>query len=168
MRFCDYFSTVPRVDARSELLDSLEDFLQRLFGLAESEGLNFLVEVELSFAQVRTLLLLACADQLPINAVAEHLGLSVHVAGRNIDRLVETGLVERREDPRDRRVKRVSLTPRGLEVIDQHEVVRRRALQTLIHRLPEEYATAFADALRPILAGDYLRPDRSAANADLG
>jgi DNA-binding MarR family transcriptional regulator len=151
-------ATIDRVDERGELLRSLEAFFRRVMALTESTGLSFLVDVELSFTQVRTLLLLACLDSMPIHSVADHLGLSVHTAGRTIDHLVETGLVERREDPNDRRVKLVSLTPRGLGVIDEHLAARRRALQTFIERLPEEHATALTEVLRPILAGGYLSP----------
>lgn len=147
------------MDERGELLRSLEAFFHRVMALAESTGLSFLVDVELSFTQVRTLLLLGGLDSVPIHSVADHLHLSVHTAGRAIDQLVEAGLVERREDPNDRRVKLVSLTPRGLGVIDEHLAARRRALQAFIDRLPEEHATALAEALRPILAGGYLSPD---------
>lgn len=36
-----------------------------------------------------------------------------------VDRLVAQGLVERGEDPRDRRVRRVSLSPAGRELVDK-------------------------------------------------
>ena len=127
-------------------------------GLAESEGMSFLVDVELSFTQVRTTMLLACSEPMPIGSVADQLGLSIHAASRNIDRLVEVGLVERRENPQDRRVKLVSLTARGREMIDQHLHARQRALRTFIDRLPDDKVNAFADVLRGVLAGDYLLP----------
>lgn len=146
------------MDARSELFGGLELFFQRLFGLAESEGLSFLVDVELSLTQVRISMLLSCSDALPIGSVADHLGLSVHAVGRSVDQLVDLGVVERRECAQDRRVRMVSLSPRGLEIIDQHLASRRRALQTFIERLAEEQVRAFLGVLDPILAGDYLRP----------
>jgi len=148
------------VDSRGELFDSLESFLRQLIGMVESEGLTFLADIELSFTQVRTTMLLACSGPLPIGAVADHLDLSVHAAGRNIDRLVELGILERRENPDDRRVKLVSLSLPGLEMVDQHLAARRRALRAFIEQLPSEQVDALASALRPILAADYLHSRR--------
>jgi MarR family transcriptional regulator for hemolysin len=47
------------------------------------------------------------------NALADELGVEGPSLVRLLDRLVENGLVERREDPVDRRAKVVSLTPAG-------------------------------------------------------
>jgi MarR family transcriptional regulator for hemolysin len=58
------------------------------------------------------------------NAVADELGVEGPTLVRLLDRLVEDGLVERREDPDDRRAKIVQLTPAG-----QHH--SRRATQAL-------------------------------------
>ncbi len=146
------------MDVRGELFDSLEDFVRQLVGLVELEGLSFLVDVELSFTQVRMAMLLACSEPRPIRSIADQLELSVHAAGRNIDRLVEVGIVERREDPDDRRVRLVSLSAQGLDLVDRHLEARRRALRTFIDRLPDEQVEALADALRPVLAGGSLLP----------
>lgn len=145
------------MDARGELFESLEAFLKQLVALTEAEGLTFLADVELTFTQVRTTMLLACSEPQPISSVADRLGLSVHAAGRNIDRLVEVGIVERRECPEDRRVKLVSLSPHGLELIDQHTDVRRRALRTFVDRLPDDQVDAFVAVLRSVLAGGSLQ-----------
>jgi DNA-binding MarR family transcriptional regulator len=146
------------VNSREDLRGDLELGLQRLCGLAGAEGLSALADADLSWSQVRVTMLLACSEQLPIRSVSERLGISVHSAGRTIDQLVELGIVDRRESQTDRRVKLVSLTPRGAEIIDQQLALRRRALQVFLDRLPDDRVTALAEALRPILVGDYLRP----------
>lgn len=144
---------------RDELFDGLDRFLQHLFNLGESEGLDYLTEQELSLPQVRTLLALGCADEpLPVHRVAEELGQSVPAAGRNVDRLVRLGAVERRESTRDRRVKLVSLTAKGRTLIDQHLEVRRTAVRRLIDRLPDAEVDAFADVIDRLHAGGYLSP----------
>ncbi len=69
---------------------------------------------DISFAHFRTLMVLAGqARALSLAELAEILHLSVAATGRNVDKLVGMGLVDRREDPADRRVKRVSLTDEG-------------------------------------------------------
>lgn len=147
------------MDRRTALTADLEQLLHRLFGLAGSEGLNVLADLDLTFAQARAGMLLACSAPQPIFSVAQQLGISVHSAGRTIERLVELGIVQRLENPADRRVKLVSLTPRGIQLLDQHVADKHRALQVLVGRLPDDLVDALAAAVRPILDGDYLRPE---------
>lgn len=146
------------MNQRDALTADLELLLQRLFGLADSQGLNALAEVHLSWPQVRVMMLLACTEAQPIGSVADQLGVSIHSAGRTIDQLVELGIVDRHESPTDRRVKLVSLTARGLETIDQHRAHKRMALALFVERLPDSDVAALAGAIGPILAGDSLRP----------
>ena len=68
------------------------------------------------------------------------------------------GLVERREDENDRRVKLVTITKAGHDVADQHLEARRTALRAMVSRLSADEADRLHDALQPILAGDGLRP----------
>ncbi len=86
----------------------------RCMSSAEAQGIDRLLELELSISQAKTLFVLAqSTDPLPIHAVAEHIRLSVAATGRNIDSLVKMGLVERREDATDRRVKLVRVDARS-------------------------------------------------------
>lgn len=159
---------VLHMNERCELYTGLDTLFRHLFSLAESDQLSFVADVELSFTQIRTLHLLATADEpLPIHEVARQLGLSLTSAGRNIDHLVRLGSVIRRENPSDRRIKLVSITPQGLRVIDQHFEPRRRALRAFVERLPEENVRAFLDALRPLMAIDYFTADLSTAQPQL-
>ena len=49
--------------------------------------------------------------------VAEHLQVSLATVSGIVDRLVDHGVVQRTEDPQDRRVRRLGITPRGQELI---------------------------------------------------
>ena len=67
--------------------------------------------------------------------------------------LHERGLVERAEDPGDRRVKRVAMTEAGHAVPLALDEARLSALSALIESLAEEEAQALGAALEMILAG---------------
>jgi DNA-binding MarR family transcriptional regulator len=141
-----------------ELYEALAEFFQRIFSLAESGSMDSLIELDVSFTQARTMFLLAHTDgPLPINEIASQLGLSVAATGRNIDQLVRLGIVERHENPDDRRVKLVSLSPTGFEVADQQFEQKRRAVRKFVDRLSATEAENLTQALRPILAGESLR-----------
>ncbi|MFC9360316.1 MarR family winged helix-turn-helix transcriptional regulator [Rhodococcus sp. NPDC057014] len=140
------------------LFELLNDFFTQLLSAGESESMDNLIELDLTFSQVRMLFALAQhGEPLPINEVAERLRLSVAAAGRNVDQLVKLGLVVRREDERDRRVKRVSLSEAGHKVANQHIECKRDQLRRFAWRVPESERTRLIEALRPILAGESLR-----------
>ena len=142
-----------------ELYDVLVDFLTRLTCAGESDGLDALIESDLSFSQARTLFLLTKdAEPMPIHSIAEGLGLSVAAAGRNVDQLVQLDLVERRESASDRRLKLVSLTPIGEKLVAQHIEAKRDSLKAFTHALPAEQRDQLHRALTDILAGGVLRP----------
>ena len=148
-----------------ELYEALGEFFQRIFSLAESGSMDQMIELDVSFTQARTMFLLAHTDRpLPINEIASELGLSVAATGRNIDQLVKLGIVERHEDPDDRRVKLVSLSPTGFEVADQQFEQKRRAVRKFVDRLSATEAENLTQALRPILAGESLRTSTKASH----
>lgn len=146
------------VDEREELFESLDDFGSRMQGLMVSQGMSFVADLELSFTQVRTLTFLMGVDPMPISSVAESLGVSVHAAGRNINRLVRLQLVERRENPEDRRVKLVSVSPQGRQLLRDDAHRQREVFKAFAERVPAEQVRAFNDVLQQILAGDYFAP----------
>src|SRR5699024_8773209 len=63
--------------------------------------------------------LLSFDNNRPSQDIADELGVSLATATGIIDRLVTQNLVSRTEDPRDRRVRRVGLTPIGARMIDE-------------------------------------------------
>lgn len=142
-----------------ELYDALVDFVTRLMNVSESDGLDALIESDLSFSQARTLFLLAkTAEPMPIHAIAGALSLSVAAAGRNVDQLVGLDMVERRESASDRRVKLVSLTPTGERLAAQHIEAKHGSLRAFTRSLPPEQCDQLHRALTDILAGGVLAP----------
>ena len=141
-----------------DLYGALDELFTRLMSAGDSESIDALIELDLSVSQVRVLFVLAQRDAaIPINEVADELRLSVAATGRNIDQLVNMGLVDRREDERDRRVKRVSLSEAGRKVTTNHIECKRGQLREFASRVPEPERIRLFEALKPILAGDYLR-----------
>lgn len=147
------------IDSTSDdLFGALDEFFTRLISISDTESIDALVELDLSFSQVRVLFALTQRDSpIPINEVADELRLSVAATGRNIDQLVNMGLIDRREDERDRRVKRVSLSEAGRKVTSNHIECKRGQLREFASCVPTPDALRLVEALEPILAGEYLR-----------
>ncbi|RIQ33655.1 MarR family winged helix-turn-helix transcriptional regulator [Jiangella rhizosphaerae] len=138
--------------SESEFVRALEAFLRQLSCTKADSDLRSMVELDLSISQFRCLILLGQhTEALPINELADRLDLTLATAGRNVDRLVAHGLVERREDPHDRRVRLVSLSETGRTIMTEIDVHRRNALVTFAHSLdPADRDRLFA-ALAPIV-----------------
>ena len=70
--------------AAQELYECLQEFLRRMFSLAEAEATDLLVDLDVSLSQARTMFVLAhVAEPVPIHEVARRLGLSQAAAGRD-------------------------------------------------------------------------------------
>ena len=75
--------------------------------------------IDLTMAQAKILYLLLGATDSTVTDVSQKLGVTVSTASGAVDRLVELGLVDRRDAPNDRRSVRLSLTPAGIDAIGQ-------------------------------------------------
>ena len=98
-------------------------------------------DFDYSFPQMATLLLLDEEGEQTIKGVAELLGRSFSATSRLLDQLVVRGMINRREDERDRRVKRVAITARGHNFVETIEQRRADAQIAVMEYLaPEERA----------------------------
>lgn len=120
--------------------------------LGKSAAMEDLATTDLSLSQIRALFAIAEADTpLPVHEIATAIGLSVAATGRTVDRMLRLGLVDRREDPADRRIKRVSLTADGHTMVDNQLTVHHGILRAFVATLPEEHRRSLTQALRPIV-----------------
>ena len=81
------------------------------------------VRFQLTRAQWRALKRLHYSEGLTQNELAEFLEMEPIAVGRVIDRLQKAGFIERRADPRDRRVWRLHLLPKAHAVVDDMEQI---------------------------------------------
>lgn len=103
----------------------VEQILERELALCRVMGpmqVERWLDVDMSMAQLKTFFTLAgpateSEDGLRVSDLARRLGVTPPTASTLIDRLVERGLVDRREDPTDRRQHRCRLTAAGQELL---------------------------------------------------
>jgi len=74
-------------------------------------------EKGLSRSMVGTLFRLYHKKNVSVTGLGEHLGVSSAAASQMLERLVEDGLIQRVEDPEDRRMKKITLTEKGDQVV---------------------------------------------------
>ena len=69
---------------------------------------------------------------------------------RLLDRLVEHGLLERRQDPRDRRANRLFLTASGRQLVDDLDSLRDAIATDVLTNIPAEAIETSLETLRDI------------------
>jgi DNA-binding MarR family transcriptional regulator len=132
----------------TELTDQLYAFMAHLMKTTQGGVYQIAGELELTLSQLRALFVLAYGDHAPaLSELAGEIGLSVPATGRVIDGLVRSGLVSRREDEADRRVKRLALTAGGEQMIARIGAARREGLRQFAEQLDDDARAAFAHAL---------------------
>jgi DNA-binding MarR family transcriptional regulator len=108
------------------------------------------IELDLSVAQLKTLMTLYDAGALPIGQIAEALGIGQPTASHLVDRLVQSGYVVRTEDPVDRRRTLAALSSQGVELVDQLRAVRLEPLQRSLGQLDDTALAALRLGLRAL------------------
>jgi DNA-binding MarR family transcriptional regulator len=87
---------------------------------------------QLSVPQFRTLAFLYREPGASLSQVAGHLGVTPPTVSKIVDRLVERGLVQRRDDPRSRRRLILSATGKGRDLFEN---ARERTTERIAERL---------------------------------
>ncbi len=109
-------------------------------------------KADLSITQVKCLHAMGEADApMALGAVSDALGLSLPAISRSVDGLVQRGFVKRKEDPRDRRSKLVTVTSRGRATYERLTALRLAGIRTSLTKLDTEEQQALANALAPVI-----------------
>ncbi len=109
---------------------------------------QFMDDSGLSFSQVNTLMRLHFTGEADVTSIAGQLGVSNAAASQLVERLVQMGLIERKEDPLDRRIKRLILTPAGQALAEKLVDLRRNWMERFTNTLTPEQRETISVALR--------------------
>ena len=108
---------------------------------------RFMDQTGLSFSQINILMRLVHKGSTGVSKIGEQLGITNAAASQAVDRLVGLDLIERTEDPDDRRAKRLALTKKGRAVIEQGIEARSKWIEGLTDALTPEQQDMIISAL---------------------
>ena len=106
------------------------------------------VEDVVTLPQLRVLVVVASRTAPNLAVVANGLGVHPSNATRAVDRLVSAGLLDRSEDPTDRRNLVLSLTAKGQDLVDYVMAQRRDAIAAILDRMPPSRRRSLVPAMR--------------------
>ena len=112
---------------------------------------------DLSMAQVNALMMIRARGPLSLTELAGQLGVSPPSASAMVDRLVDKGLVSRKQSPEDRRRVVIGISPAALKEIMAIEAVVFRSFVDLVERIGPDAADqwcAVLEKIRQVLNAD--------------
>lgn len=134
-----------RLDRAARLESLFPRVLRTMFKPVANDPL-----VDLPVGQMRMMRLLATRSWTP-SGLGDELGLSVSAVTQMANRLDAIGLVTRTEDPMDRRVKHLSLTPRGSELMTKRQDRRVHHLVSVLSCIPDARQIEIIEAMEELL-----------------
>jgi DNA-binding MarR family transcriptional regulator len=111
------------------------------------------VDSELEPTQVRALVVVASCGALSLGELAESVGISLSTASRLCERLVGQSLLDRTDDPADRRQLLLTLTPAGRRLVDDITEARRADLVPVLQQMTRTQRTELVNALQVFSTG---------------
>jgi len=129
----------------------MQALMAQVYRRFAGDAMAMMAETGLTMPQMVALQVLRFGGPQSINGLMERLRLSMSATSHLVDRLVEKGYVDRREDPDDRRQKRVEITATGAGIIDHlaqlQTVEFTRVLGTLDPALQAQLVVVFERAI---------------------
>lgn len=105
-------------------------------------------------SQARWLVLLHlghCAEPPTQRALAEHIGIESPTLARTLDALEQSRLIERKPCQQDRRVNKVVLTPRAIELVQSLESIAFKLREEIFAGIDLEEVLHFQGVLKKML-----------------
>lgn len=139
---------MPSHDHELELTAAAYD---RLVGVLATTRTPELLESTLTMAQLKVLMLIAVVGEQRMSDLAAQLGVSLSTASGVVDRLVDAGLAQRREDASDRRAVLISMTAAGSQFMERFQELGAGQLRELLSRLDTEDLATVRRAIEVLL-----------------
>ena len=128
---------------------------------------HWMTESGLTRSQIGALMRLHFEGRCHISTIGDDLGITTAAASQLVDRLYNQGLLERGEDPDDRRVKRVELSDEGRDLVQQSHEARLGWMRALGAALSSVEQEQVAKALKVLIhATRQIRGDLALADAE--
>ena len=100
-------------------LNSLIDWIEKSTHLSNHALFRHVHESKLSRSQIGTLFRLYHHGPNTVNDLADHLDVTNAAVSQLLNQMIDTELIQRSTDPKDRRVKLIALTEKGRQVVEE-------------------------------------------------
>ena len=132
----------------SQLVQTIRQFMDFAMHHSMRERAHFAKATGLSMPQFGILMQLHYRGNCGVSDIGERFDITNAAASQLVEKLVQSRLIQREEDPHDRRAKLLNLTEKGRELIRQGIEERYRWVDQLVGKLTVEERAKVAEALQ--------------------
>lgn len=147
-------------DETADLRERVAEAQRRVYQSMDAGRWPDWARLDLSMAQLKVLLRLSGERRPHLGDVASGLGVGLSTASHLVDRLVRHGLVQRCEDPEDRRRLLLTRTAEGEELVDRLRRAGRQRLFAWLDRLTPEELRALVRGMEALARAAAEEADR--------
>jgi DNA-binding MarR family transcriptional regulator len=135
----------------TQLIQIIRQWMDVFMHRSMSDWSRYVRSTGLSMPQFSILMRLHYKGRCGISDFSEYMDISTAAASQLVDRLVVSGLVEREEDPHDRRAKQIALSPKGEALIAASIEERLRWVEQLVLTLSPEEQQEVSESLQMLI-----------------
>jgi DNA-binding MarR family transcriptional regulator len=132
----------------SQLIQTIRQFMDFAMHHSMRERVHFAKATGLSMPQFGILMQLHYRGNCGVSDIGERFDITNAAASQLVDKLVQSGLIQREENPNDRRAKLLNLTDKGNKLIQQGIEGRYRWVDQLAAKLTAEERAKVDEALQ--------------------
>ncbi len=132
---------------RQKYLEVFERAMGQIMQRSMRSFWQYTKEQGLSMTQMVALRYIHYNQDCNISQISEELGVTAAASSQLLDRLVQQGLIARRENPNDRRHKQLVLTEKGRQILTESTLARQQWLYQLVDHLTAEEMEQIIQAL---------------------
>ena len=125
---------------------TLEQFHETMHAFLRMSAPEWL-QLDLTMAQLKALFALTQEQPATVSSLGDALGIGISASSHLVDRLVQLQMVDRAEDPDDRRRTLVRLSSEGETLVARLRQGRRDRLTACLRRLTADELTALLEGL---------------------
>lgn len=130
-----------------QLMQTIRHFMDIAMHHSMHERTHLAKIIGLSMPQLGILFQLHYRGTCGISELSEKFDITNAATSQLVDKLVQSGFVQREEDPHDRRAKLLNLTEKGKELIQQSAERRYRWVEVVATKLSAEERAQVTEAL---------------------
>lgn len=109
-----------------------------------------LLKINLTSAQIKLLTCFSKKSELTMTELSNNLAVSMPTMTAMVDRLVNSKMVERERDNRDRRVVKVKLTDAGEKILRKLTRIRRKEMEKILMNLSGEEMESYLTSIEVV------------------
>ena len=141
---------IETLSADDPLVRDVVELLRELLHALLMASVPAWLDLQLSLPQLRIVFIVAHNETASVMQIAEHLGIGEPTASHLVDKLVRAGLLDRTQDPVDRRRVIVQLSPAGAQLIE-NLLGWEELLGGWLHQVPEADLSHFQQGLSAVI-----------------